>query len=492
MLPTVDPPARIRKRDVYAPGPVSAARWESLVAEAIARAAALQAVEDAVANGLVSCRPDSPAAAGSAAEVPAGADPYAVAAWLSERDARAVTAGRGVQVADGDYAGVMPIRTRHWEAQLIEWLASPQGDAARRQCAVGADMVRWVAADETAHADYNTGRELRTSHAAVARRLSARGEVLARRPRGITAAAVHRVRWFLQVNGWQESIRTGRYLRAGERAAIRARTGRKQLLGASVRALTTPTGRDLVQARAAAADHQVRARYARLKRLMGASVRGVSSRQPRSGAGRGSLQGSCGDHARKRAGATRSTTRTTHDPMPLQAQRLAAALLARTPRLTNARTRPLVEAVAPLAEHGWTAYDVQSTIDAYDRDHDLPPVQVDSQRNPLGLLIHRIRRACAPGPRPTSTPRPPAAVGLRLPDTSTVPETTQPAVTMHASTAYLQYRSRTDRPARTQAPARVTEHNLAQARRGGSLGTRYQQHLLDTTGGRTITAAVVQ
>lgn len=459
-------------------------QWAELVAAAMGRAAALEAAQEAVAAGMATCRPDAPGA--TSADQPTGDDPFAVSAWLSERAAREVTAGRGIQLADGDYATVLPVRSRHWVAQLEQWLTTPEGQAARRRCKVGADMVRWVAVDEADHADYATGREVRTSNASVAQRISARPDVLAKRPRGISATAVHRVRWFLDVTGWEQTIRTGRYLTSAERAAAQRRHGRRQLLGASVRSLTTPTGQALVRERMTAAETRQRRRYDRLKKAMGTATRACaaadSSRQPRSGVVTRSLQGSSGNQARERARAARTTARSTHEPIPLPAQRLAAGLLARVPRLRQAPTRPLAREVAPLAARGWTVHDVLAVIDAYDREHDLPPISVAAQRNPLGLLVHRIRRACSgAGAAPSATPRPDHTLGLRLPAvtppqdrdrTDCHPPTSSPAYTARRATKTLPNQERSS----------ITDINLAAARRRGSLGSRWHQSLIDTGG----------
>lgn len=143
--------------------------------------------------------------------------------------------------------------------------------------------------------------------------------------------------------------------------------------------------------------------------------------------------------------------------------------------------KPLVAAVAPLAACGWTVYDVLAATDDYDRRHQLPPVRVDAQRNPLGLLIHRIRRSCSPGARPTGTPRPQRYANQVAPP---VPEPQQRAQggAERPSDAYLQWRTaaaeaRTSKPLRTR---RTTEINLDRARRTRSLGTRWAQHEIDT------------
>lgn len=384
--------------------------------------------------------------------------PGDVSAQLSENAARAVTAGRGVTVADGAYSGVLPVRTRHWLAEVRQWATTAECRDAARAARVGLKTVLAVAADEADHADYDTGRELRTAHASVAARI------------GLRPDAVHRARWFLTKHGWEKEIRRGGYLTRTERAAARARHGRKQLLGASVRALTTPRHLALQQARAQAAAGRQRARYERLKRAMGASICRFSSRQPRSGRERRSLQRSSVVQARKRA-RTRgsSTSKQASGAYPVEAHRLAAGLLAQLPTgLVHRIERHLgvlVAAVAPLAATGWTVHEVLHVIDTYDRQQGWAPIPVEQQMRPLGLLIQRITRACVPDKRPGR-----GRQGV-LP---TVPEpeyrtTGTPAA---ESAAYVAYRRTTrdrprpaqqDRHQRLVAAARLSDHDLRRA-----------------------------
>lgn len=414
----------------------SSADWDALVAVAMERVAAQEAAETAAAVAI---------------GLPVSGDRFAgmsqgdISAQLSENAARAVTSGRGVAVGDGAYAKVLPVRTKHWLALLTEWVATAECQDAARAARVGLKTVLRVAADDADHADYDTGRELRTSHASVAARI------------GLKPDAVHRARWFMTKHGWQLEVARGRYLRGHERAAARARNGRAQLLGASVRALTTPQHLAVQDVRAEDAAAQHRARRERLQRALGRSVCRVSSRQPRSGAVSRSLQRSTRTKARKRA----RTSGSPHDqktPHSRAAHRVAARLLAEMPTAVKARCDRhlghLVEVVAPLADAGWTAYEVKDVIDAYDAENGWAPTRISDQRQPLGLLILRIRRACDPARRPMG--------GGRRGALPAVPAAEDRTSSEPPSSAYLQFR--TDRANSTAPSASRLERVLQKAR----------------------------
>jgi hypothetical protein len=117
-----------------------------------------------------------------------------------------------------------------WFDALMDDLASPEGEAARRAARISPSSYLAVAKADRDAADYATGRGLTTSNATAA----ARAHV---KPR-----TVERARALLARRGFAVTIVTGRYLTNDERAEARALHGRVQLRAASVRALTLPRG----------------------------------------------------------------------------------------------------------------------------------------------------------------------------------------------------------------------------------------------------------
>lgn len=301
--------------------------------------------------------------------------------------------------ADGAYAQVIVVRASSWLRAVRDW-ATGDGLEVLKAGRLGPKSVIAVAEHDAARADRHTGRDVTTSHATVAKAL------------GFHRDTVRDVRRLLRRNGWQAEIERGRYLRKAEREIASDVHGGSQWRAASVRALTVPS-REI--AAAIAADEtqhaeQVRAerRQAQQRRRVcrrapaqrstaGGHTARVSTPLPPSGKSSQLFSSSVVPNARNARG-TRSTTSQENQPHSRAAHRLAARLLAdiAISKIRSAHTAPLVRAVAPLADAGWTAYDVKSAIDQWHRDHDRLAVPVAAQRNPLGLLIHQIRTSCAP------------------------------------------------------------------------------------------------
>lgn len=315
--------------------------------------------------------------------------------------------------ADGAYNHTIAVRTRSWLRAVGEWLASDEGKALLRKAKQGIGSALKVAEHEAEHANQDTGRGVTTSHATIAR------------DTGIHLENVRKIRKVLRLAGWEQEIVRGRYLRKAERQIAADVHGGSQWRAASVRALTVPS-RDVAAALAAdearhAEEVRVERRRAQQRRRTcrrrtpaaqdadhsGGHVERVSTPLPPSGKSSCLFSSSVVTNARTARG-TRSTIDQGSKPHSRAAHRLAARLIAdiAIAKLRSSRTAPLVRAVAPLADAGWSAHDVKTAIDQWHRDHDRIAIPVAAQRNPLGLLIHQIRTICTPSALSRCTPTP--------------------------------------------------------------------------------------
>jgi len=221
-----------------------------------------------------------------------------------------------------------------------------------------ASTVYRVARMDAAAADTTTGRNVRTSHATVARAL------------GCSVDTVRRARRVLRDLGFSVEVVRGRYMTTAERETATRETGSTQRRFASTRCLTIPA--------------RVRAMHPYPCGVK--SSRKLSSRQVPS--------------SRSRAAGT-STPRTKERPLTRRnpsvgVQRIAARLVQRMPWLDRAQGH-LMGLSRGLAACGvteeWTTQDLMNAVEADHQGLGLLSLPPDSQRNPRALLLHQIKRA---------------------------------------------------------------------------------------------------
>lgn len=261
--------------------------------------------------------------------------------------------------AEGAEAGVPCWWSRaQWIAAVAADLDTATGRAALRQHHTSAAAVRAVAATDAQAADTATGRNVRTSHATVAKRT------------GRSLDTVRRARRVLRDLGWSVEVVRGRYMTLSERIRASLHKNSRQIRFASTRCLTIPA--------------RVRAVHPYPYGVKFSSSK-TSSVVPSS---------------RLRAAGTRQTAAekqplTRRNPS-VGVQRIAARLVQRMPWLDRAQGH-LMGLSRGLAACGVTEeWTTQDLMNAVERDHQglgllsLPP---DSQKNPRALLLHQIKRA---------------------------------------------------------------------------------------------------
>ena len=268
-------------------------------------------------------------------------------------------------------------RSRWLKTVEAELSGEAAADVLRRHHAAAYTVYR-VARMDAAAADTTTGRNVRTSHARVARTLD------------VSVDTVRRARRVLRDLGFSVEVVRGRYMTAAEREAAARAHGSRQRRFASTRCLTIP-------ARCGA----MHPYPSGVKKNPQNPSRRVPSTRWRA-AGRSKDQ-------------PKSTPLTRQTP-PLGVQRIAARLVQRMPWLDRGRSGHLMGLSRGLVACGvteeWTTQDLMNAIE---RDHQglglltLPP---DSQKNPRALLLHQIRRAIT-GKEPPSRARDAAEAARR-------------------------------------------------------------------------------
>ncbi len=253
-----------------------------------------------------------------------------------------------------------------WLDMLAADLDTDHGQAVRRHHKPSRTVVLAVAADDAAHADSRTGRNVATSWDRTARRI------------GCSRDTVRRAQRVLRDLGWTVEVARGRHLTRLERMRA-SLAGHRQHRAASVRCLTIPTRcHHLIQHTQAPEQTALHPHPAGVRK----SASSPSSTTTRS--------------ARKRApGAITKPSKQRRQPIPLAIQQLTARLVARMPWLDtgehiNGLARGIMRAgITP----DWTAQDVLSALDARSRSRDQLPLAPTSQRNPRALLLHQLREA---------------------------------------------------------------------------------------------------
>lgn len=148
---------------------------------------------------------------------------------FSENGAPRRATSFALEPREGAHSGTVAWTSRkQWLALLDDYLTLPHAVDLRKDWKIAVDKVRQVADVDSRAADAHNGRDLRTSHATVARLT------------GLSVAAVRRARGFLEAAGWSVTVVRGRYLSAGERSAAIAAGAPRQRRVASTRALVIP------------------------------------------------------------------------------------------------------------------------------------------------------------------------------------------------------------------------------------------------------------
>jgi|GEM_PF-4532437 len=241
---------------------------------------------------------------------------------------------------------------QRWLLAVSLMLVTPEGKAAINATRSSRPMVMRVARADAKAADSRTGREVRTSHGFVARRLR------------VSAESVRHARYVLERLGLSVTVVAGRYLTAGERAEARSVHGGWQRRIASTRALTLP------------------------KRLAVLVARHLPRRGSVSSSSSVSLQSpsNAGTRNRRREGTNRQA-------MGLPWQRLAAQVVQILPNLGEKHIGNLSRGLARLpidpgeVTGAWLVrlVELRNRAKGYTQ-----PVEPRSQ---MGLFLHQIRQA---------------------------------------------------------------------------------------------------
>ncbi len=249
-------------------------------------------------------------------------------------------------------------RSRWLRTVEAELTTDAAADVLKRHHAAG-DTVYRVARMDAAAADTTTGRNVRTSHARVARSLD------------VSVDTVRRARRVLRDLGFSIEVVRGRYMTAQEREAATRAHGSKQRRFASTRCLTIPARCRAMHPYPCGVkkDPQNPSRRVPSTRWRTA---GTSKNQP------------------KNTPLTRQTP-------PLGVQKIAARLAQRMPWLDRGRSGHLMGLSRGLVVCGvteeWTTQDLMNAIEADHQGLGLLTLPPDSQRNPHALLLHQIKRA---------------------------------------------------------------------------------------------------
>lgn len=253
-----------------------------------------------------------------------------------------------------------------WLDMVAADLDTDHGQAVRRHHKPSRTVVLAVAADDAAHADSRTGRNVATSWDRTARRI------------GCSRDTVRRAQRVLRDLGWTVEVARGRHLTRLERMRA-SLAGHRQHRAASVRCLTIPTR----------CHHLIQHTQAPEQTALHPHPAGVRKSLP-------SPSSSTARAARKRAaGTTIRRSQTRQEPVTLDMQRLTARLVQRLPWLdTGKHLNSLARALSRVGVTAeWTAQDLMTALNERNEAHGVLSLPVASQRNPRALLIHQLRQA---------------------------------------------------------------------------------------------------
>lgn len=276
-----------------------------------------------------------------------------------------------------------------WLQMLSADLDTDHGHTVRRRHGPSAATVLAVAADDAAHADTRTGRNVATSWDRTARRI------------GCKRDTVRRAQRILRALGWSVEITRGRHLTGLERMKA-SLAGRPQHQAASLRSLSVPARcRHLIPTAQPADQPTEQAEPTAGQQGFHPHPAGVPSsfnpptspvRKTRSRASGTAIHPSKNPRPRQQRTSARPAA---PEPISIGMQRLTAALVARLPRLDdgqhlNALSRAL-QRIGITTE--WTAQDLLNALDERNRAQGLVSLPAGSQRNPRGLLLAQLRQA---------------------------------------------------------------------------------------------------
>lgn len=245
-----------------------------------------------------------------------------------------------------------------WIQAVFQDLTTETGAGALSRHRTCAARVHAVSTADANTADTTTGRNVRTSHATVAKKL------------GCSVDTVRRARRVLRDLGWAVEITRGRYMTQAERILASLHKDTYQNRFASNRSLTIPT-------RAIAVHPYPEG----VKKSSPKTSRVVPSARSR-GAGTGKLQ------PKKNHAARPSVS--------LGIQKLTARLVRRLPWLDR-RDQHLMGLCRSLSQCGvteeWTVQDLMNALETDHRTRGLLTLPPNSQRNPRALFLTQVRRA---------------------------------------------------------------------------------------------------
>lgn len=263
--------------------------------------------------------------------------------------------------AEGTEAGVPCWWSRdQWIQAVAADLATELGTQVLRARRTSAARVQAVAAQDAKTADTTTGRNVRTSHATVAKAL------------GCSVDTVRRARRVLRDLGWAVEITRGRYMTQAERILASLRKNTYQNRFASNRALTIPA-------------------RARAVHPYPEGVKKISHKPSR-----------VLPSSRSRGAGTRTPQpKARRAPRPSVAvglQKLTARLVNRLPWLDRG-DQHLLGLARSLERCGvneeWTTQDLLNAMETDHRARGLLTLPPNSQTNPRALFIHQLTRAIA-------------------------------------------------------------------------------------------------
>lgn len=281
---------------------------------------------------------------------------------------------------------------QEWLAALDTALSTPAGIRCREAIEVSLVKVLLVAMCDAEAADHDTGRNLATSNATVARRT------------GLSIPAVRRSRRVIALLGFSRAVVVGRRLRLEETQLARQAHGRAQTYAASTRALVMPreTRSDFFT------EHQpVNAIVPRISYVSKSSPTRAKRRAKAA--------------ASRRPADTKKMPRhnVCEKPRDLGIQKLAAALVDGAPlvespgssiqRRADHRSLPRlaenrhigqlcnVLATHNIADKGWTAREIWHHLDLFTRSLAKNVPHHSEWRNPLGYFTWLLQSAIPKG-----------------------------------------------------------------------------------------------
>lgn len=245
-----------------------------------------------------------------------------------------------------------------WIQAVFQDLTTETGAGALSRHRTCAARVQAVSTADANTADTTTGRNVRTSHATVAKKL------------GCSVDTVRRARRVLRDLGWAVEITRGRYMTQAERILASLHKDTYQNRFASNRSLTIP-------ARAVAVHPYPEG----VKKPSPKTSRVVPSARSRG------------------TGTSKPQPKKTHPARPsvsVGIQKLTARLVRRLPWLDR-RDQHLMGLCRSLAQCGvteeWTIQDLMNAMETDHRTRGLLTLPPNSQRNPRALFLTQVRRA---------------------------------------------------------------------------------------------------